>query len=186
MALCKQRENDLAALRLQGAIQQKSGLPFILASVFIWLMLILLYHSNLPIQQKNVYAFFCSTPLLPLAYVIAKCIGVDFKNKENPLSALGILFSMNQMLYILIVMWVCSYAPEKMLMVYAMVFGAHLLPYGWLYASRLYVLFSLFIPCSVLYLGVQYSPQTITIFMFAVELCFSILLRRENRRCLRQ
>ena len=54
----------------------------------------------------------------------------DFQNKENPLSGLGLLISLNQMLYILIAMWVYAVMPEKMLMVYAIIFGAHLLPYG--------------------------------------------------------
>lgn len=40
--------------------------------------------------------------LVPLAYLISKLIGVDFQNKDNPLSNLGLLFTINQILYILI------------------------------------------------------------------------------------
>ena len=57
------------------------------------------------------------------------------QSKDNPLTALGILFSVNQMLYLLIAMWVYAAVPEKFVIVLAMIFGAHLLPYGWLYRS---------------------------------------------------
>ena len=75
---------------------------------------------------------------MPLAYFVSKLIKVDFQNKGNPLTNLGILFSVNQILYLLIAMWVYGTVPEKMLMVIAMIFGAHLLPYGWLYKSKVY------------------------------------------------
>jgi len=43
---------------------------------------------------------------------------------------LGVLFSVNQLLYLLIAMWIYPTVPEEMVMVLAMIFGAHLLPYG--------------------------------------------------------
>lgn len=73
-------------------------------------------------MTKNLLTFCCSTPLV----------------------------SLNQMLYLLIALWIYAAVPEKMLMVYAMIFGAHLLPYGWLYQSKSYYLFSLVIPITVL------------------------------------
>lgn len=77
----------------------------------------------------------------PLAWGLSKVLKIDFEGKGNPLSKAGILFSVNQMLYILIAMWVLSAVPEKMLMVYAMIFGAHLMPFSWLYRSRSYMVF---------------------------------------------
>ncbi|MCS4468908.1 hypothetical protein JTS96_12125 [Clostridium botulinum] len=50
---------------------------------------------------------------MPLAYMISKVIKVDFTNKENPLTNLGVLFSLNQMLYLLIAMWIYQEVPEK-------------------------------------------------------------------------
>ena len=70
--------------------------------------------------------------LFPLAWGLSKALKIDFEGKGNPLTKAGILFSVNQMLYILIAMWVFSAVPEKMLMVYAMIFGAHLMPFSWL------------------------------------------------------
>ena len=55
--------------------------------------------------------------------------------------------------------------PEKMLMVYAMIFGAHLLPYGWLYQSKTYYVLSVLIPILVLFVGCNYPIATIAILM---------------------
>lgn len=41
----------------------------------------------------------------------------EFSAKDNPLNSLGILFSMNQFLYLLIAMWVYPTVPGKMVMV---------------------------------------------------------------------
>ena len=42
------------------------------------------------------------------------------------------------MLYLLIAMWIYAAVPDKMVMVIAIIFGAHLLPFGWLYDSKVY------------------------------------------------
>ena len=104
------------------AIRQKKGLHFILASVVIWGLILAAHITNLPIETKNLITFCCSAILFPLAWSISKALGVDFEGKGNPLTKAGILFSVNQMLYILIAMWVFAAVPEKMLMVYAMIF----------------------------------------------------------------
>ena len=140
----------LQELRADNTRKQKRGLHFIITSVFVWVAILIIHTSSLPVLTKNLYTFFCSAPLVPLAFLISKVIGVDFQNKDNPLSNLGLLFSMNQMLYILIAMWVYAAVPDKMLMVYAMIFGAHLLPYGWLYQSKTYYVLSVIIPIMVL------------------------------------
>ncbi|HCY07033.1 MAG TPA: hypothetical protein DHS57_07230, partial [Erysipelotrichaceae bacterium] len=87
-----------------------------------------------------------------------------------PLGNLGFLFTMNQMLYILIVMWVFNAVPEKMIMVYAMVFGAHLLPYSWLYKSRGYAIFSIIIPIISLILGNLYNGFILSFTLVLVEI----------------
>lgn len=110
--------------------------------------------SAMSIAARNLFTFSCSAPLIPIAYFISKLIKSDFKGGGNPLNNLGLLFTLNQILYILIAMWVFNAMPEKMLMVYAMIFGAHLLPFGWLYCSKAYYVFSVIIPVCVLVLGI--------------------------------
>lgn len=178
------KENLISALqelRIDNTKKSKRGLPFIIASVLIWIAVLCVHLSPLSILTKNLLTFCCSTPLVPMAYFISKLIGVDFQNKDNPLTKLGVLFSVNQMLYILIAMWVYAAVPEKMLMVYAMIFGAHLLPYGWLYQSKTYYVLSVLIPILVLFVGCNYPIATITILMLFIEIIFCIFLIIENK-----
>lgn len=173
----------LQELREDNITKQKRGLHFILASIIIWGGVWGVHMSSLPILTKNLYTFFCSAPLVPLSYLISKLIGVEFQNKENPLSNLGLLLSLNQMLYILIAMWVYAAVPEKMLMVYAMIFGAHLLPYGWLYQSKMYYIFSIVIPIVVLLTGLYVSTVVVAALMFGIEIVFAICLFIEYSVC---
>lgn len=172
---------SLQALKMDNIKAQKKGLHFILASIFIWIVILGIQVSLLPIMLKNLFTFFCSTPLVPLAFLLSKILKIDFQNKENPLSKLGLLISFNQMLYILIAMWVYAAMPEKMLMVYAIIFGAHLLPFGWLYQSKSYYVLSVCIPITVLLLGIFTPTFCIAAFMLIIEVIFSFLLIIENK-----
>ncbi|MBC2723280.1 hypothetical protein [Desulfosporosinus sp.] len=172
---------NLEELRLNCAIKQKKGLHFILASIIIWCIILIIHSTSLPNLTKNLFTFCSTAPLMPLAFLVSKIIKVDFQNKENPLTNLGILFSANQMLYLLIAMWVYPTLPEKMLMVIAMIFGAHLLPYGWLYKSTSYVVFAILIPILSLIIGISFEPYMLAIMMIIIEILFSICLIVENK-----
>lgn len=136
----------------------------------------------LPILTKNLFTFCFTAPLMPLAFFISKIIKVDFQNKKNPLTYLGILFSVNQILYLLIAMWVYPTIPEKMLMVIAMIFGAHLLPYSWLYKSRSYLVFSIAVPILALIVGLNFEPYVLAALMIIIEILFSGSLILEDRK----
>ena len=86
------------------------------------------------------------------------------------------------MLYILIVMWVYAAVPEKMVMVYAMVFGAHLMPFSWLYDSRSYMVFSIVVPILSLIVGLIYPPAVLAAMMIVVEATFSVCLYQECKK----
>ena len=173
---------ELQELQIDSIRKQKRGLHFIMASVFVWMAVLIIHLSALPIMTKNLFTFCCSAPLVLLAYLFSHILKIDFQNKGNPLSVLGLLFSLNQLFYILIAMWIYAAIPEKMLMVYAMIFGAHLLPYGWLYRSKSYYTFSVIIPVVVLLLGIYSSAIAIVIFMIVTEAVFCVLLIIENKK----
>ena len=86
------------------------------------------------------------------------------------------------MLYLLIAMWIYPTLPEKMLMVIAMIFGAHLLPYSWLYKSKTYMIMSILISISSLIIGSISTRTVLSIMMIAFEGIFTILLIVENRK----
>ena len=160
---------------------QKRGLHFIMASVIIWALVAIVNFTKLPIETKNLLTFCCTCPLMPLAWMLSKPLGITFSDKENPLSSLGIIMSMAQIPYLLIVMWVYAAVPEKMVMTLAMVFGAHLLPFGWLYDSKVYYIMSAVVTIGALVLGLMFPPQILALCMVAVEIIFCLLLVAENK-----
>lgn len=87
------------------------------------------------------------------------------------------------MIYLLIAMWIYPTIPEKMLMVIAIIFGAHLLPYGWLYKSKSYTVASILIPILSLAIGIKFQPYILASMMLLVEILFSISLIIENKKC---
>jgi hypothetical protein len=173
---------NLEDMRLDCSIKQKKGLHFILASIIIWSVVTGIHFTSLPILSKNFLTFCFTAPLMPLAYMISRIIKVDFTNKGNPLTNLGLLFSFNQMLYLLIAMWVYPTVPEKMVMIVAMIFGAHLLPYGWLYRSKSYIVMSVIIPIIALIVGINLPSYMVAGTMVLVEVLFSLLLVFEVKR----
>lgn len=168
-------------LRVDSAVRQKKGLHFIAASVIVWLIVVLIHASSLPIAGKNMFTFICSAPLMGLAMLLAKILHIDFQTKDNPLTALGILVSTNQVLYLPIAMWVFNVMPDKMLMVYAMICGAHLLPFGWLYGSMSYLIYSILITLASLFIGLIFEPVVLAAFMLVIEISFCLCLAGENR-----
>lgn len=172
----------LQTLREDNIRKQKRGLHFIAASVVIWAAILMVELTTLSVEAKNLLVFCCSAPMLPLAYLLSRVLKIDFVNADNPLSRLGLIMSVNQILYILIAMWVFAAVPDKMLMVYAMIFGAHLFPYGWLYASRTYYVFAALIPLLSLLLGLLTSNVVLAVCLSAFEAVFCSLLALENSR----
>ena len=169
-------------VRSQYAFSQKRGLHFIMASVVIWILIAIIHATSLPIETKDLLTFCCACPLMPLAWAFSKVLKVTFSDKGNPLSSLGIILSCAQIPYLLIVMWGMSSVPELMVMLFAMVFGAHLLPFGWFYRSGAYYVMSGVIPVGALLLGLLTSPLVLSLAMIGVEGIFCLLLYLECRK----
>ena len=174
-------KEQLEQTKLACARTQKRGLHFIMASVIIWAMVFVVHITQLPIETKNLLTFCCTCPLMLLAWLLSKPLGITFSDKSNPLSALGIVLSCAQLPYLLIVMWVYAAVPAKMVMALALVFGAHLLPFGWLYNSRVYYFMTAAVTIMALIVGLLFPPHVLALCMVAVELIFCLLLIAENR-----
>jgi hypothetical protein len=173
---------NLDELKIDIAKRGKKGLHFIIASVFIWCAVLVV--SLLPIEDiliKNLLTFCFTAPLLPLAYMISKIIKAEFSAKDNPLNKLGIMFSVNQFLYLLIAMWVYPTVPNKMVMVLAIIFGAHLLPFGWLYKSKAYSVMSVLISFTSIIIGIMFNSTVVSMVMVVFEVIFCIWLTFENK-----
>ncbi|MBR5421506.1 MAG: hypothetical protein IK115_10190 [Lachnospiraceae bacterium] len=176
-------DQSLNELKKDAQKAQKKGLPFIMSSVLIWFLILLMQFTGKPVSTVNLYTFMCSCMLLPLSVLFSKIIKADtFRKSDNPISKLGFICTMNQMLYILIVMWAFNRNPEAMLMLYAMVFGAHLLPFGWVYDSKAYVVFSIADTFGALLIAVFFGNVAMAAFMIVMQAVLTILLFAEIRR----
>ena len=168
-------------LRSRFVMTQKRGLHFIIPSVFIWAAILVLQFIITDLNARNIAVFCASAMLLPLSFLVSKILGINFSDKENPLSRPGFLFTMNQMLYITIVMWTCAAAPEKMVMVYGIVFAAHLLPFGWLYRSRAYSVMSVSGTAAALFSGIFGGAVVTALVMTICEIVLVVWLITENK-----
>lgn len=161
------------------SLKQKKGLHFIVASIFVWAAILVVQLTGFDDLKKNLLTFCCTAILMPLAWMFSRLLHIDFQNKENPLTKAGLLFSINQLLYLLIAMWVFNAVPDKMLMVLTMIFGAHLMPFSWLYASKYYFVLSIFIPLMALILGLFAPPFILAAIMVVIEIIFALFLFHE-------
>ena len=164
-------------------ILQKKGAPFMMASVVIWTLVTITRMLPVDIMTKNLYTFYCPGMLLPCVLIFSKIIGAHvFKNRSNPFNKLGFINTANQMLYLLIVMWAFNQKPDAMLMLFAMVFGAHLLPFSWLYDSKTYLVMSLVTTFGSMLISIFAGEVFVGIFMILCQIIMSVLLLLECRK----
>ena len=174
---------DLEMLKKENIITQKKGLPFILASVFIWGVILLIQFWDKPLITRNFYLFSSSCLLVPLAFLFSKILKAgSFKKTSNPLGKLGLLCTMNQMLYLLIVMWAFRECPEAMLMLDAIVFAAHLFPFSWLYDSKAYLIFSVTETVGALIIYMLAGNKAAALFMILMQVGLCVALFAELKK----
>jgi hypothetical protein len=174
---------DINELRRETQKIQKNGAPFMLASVILWALIAVVRILPITLYTQNLLTFCCSMLLIPFAFIFSKIIGADiFKKTENPINKLGFLCTMNQMLYLLIVMWAFSQNPEVMVMLFAMVFGGHLLPYSWVYSSKTYLVMSIVLTLGSLIVFNVFGAFVMCIFVTVCQIITSTLLLVECRK----
>jgi|LSQX01.1.fsa_nt_gb hypothetical protein len=176
--------NHIEAARHDISIRCKKGLPFILAAAVLWTAITIIYAMpTLQLRLKIYLTFFCSTPLIPLALLISKLIKAEFSIKSNPLSQLGFYFSIGQILYFPIIMWMFPNAPKGFIMALAIITGAHFFPFSWLYNSKSYLIMSIIIPVVISVVGWSAEPSQLVrvpaamlvlIFIFGIWLGFEV------------
>ena len=179
----KSFENNYRELKTEAMILQKKGLPFMMASVVIWTAVTIVRTLPVDVMTKNLYTFYCPGLLIPCVVIFSLMIGArPFAKRKNPFNKLGLLNTMNQMLYLLIVMWAFNQKPEAMLMLFAMVFGAHLLPFSWLYESKTYLVMSLVTTIGSMLISIFAPELYVGIFMIVCQIVMSVLLLIECKK----
>ena len=178
----KTRKQVLSELKIEYAVKQKKGLPFIMASAVLWTIMLAAFLTNLDLSVKNMIAMCCSALLFPVGILFGKLIKVDIFSKENPLSGLSVVAALNQVLYLPIVLWAMYAAPEKMIMAYAIIVGAHFLTYYWIYFSPTYFYAAIIIPVTSLIFGIYFSQVIICLAFVLYDILICVLLHLETRQ----
>ena len=175
--------NCLDELKRDAKEIQKNGLPFMLASVIIWAVILTIQFMKKQVVSLNLYTFMSSCLLMPLAFFFSKLIKADiFKKTANPVNKLGFLCTMNQLLYLIIVMWAFSKSPEAMLMLYAIVFAAHLFPFGWVYNSKTYTVTAVIETIGAIVLFFLFGRKVMAAFLVVAQIIVCICLAIEMRK----
>lgn len=172
----------LNQLKKEMQTQQLKGLPFTLSANVIWITISIIYSLNIDLSFKNLLTFCVSSIMLPIALLIAKRLKINIFAKDHPLTALGMTFTMNQMLYLFIVMLLMNRQPELMLISYAIVYAAHLFPYHWLYDSKTYQWGSVILSISSLIIYLMTNHFILSIYMVAFMGIFNYFLYRETKQ----
>ena len=169
--------NGLNELRKDAAVLQKRGLPFMMASVLLWtaIMLSRIFMTN--VNEMNFFTFCTSALLMPLASLFGKLLGVDiYRKSTNPINKLGFLCNINQFLYLPIAMWAYSAHPDSMLLIYAIIFSAHLLPFSWVYDSRIYFTAAFVESIGVILIGYRFGYPIAMGFIVIMQIIVCIRL----------
>ena len=178
----KSKNQVLNELKIEYAVKQKKGLPFIMASAVLWTIMLITFLTDLDIAIKNIIAMCCSALLMPVGMLFGKIIKVNIFSKENPLGSLSIVAVLNQLLYLPIVLWAMYDVPDKMIMVYAVVVGAHFLTYYWIYFSPTYFYASIIIPIVSLIFGLYFSQVIVCLAFVVFDILICLLLCLENKQ----
>lgn len=85
-------------------------------------------------------------------------------------------------MYLPIVLWAMYAVPDKMIMVYAIVVGAHFLTYYWIYFSPTYFYASIIIPIVSLIFGLYFSQVIVCLAFVIFDILICLLLCLENKQ----
>lgn len=166
---------EMAAHKKEYAASQKYGAHFISASLIIWIFITVVNFLDITQYYKNVLSLYSSAVLVPLALLFSKIYKIKFSDKDNPLNSAGLVFALNQMLYLLIVILVWLIKPEQMLTAYAIVVGAHFLPYSWLYDSVTYRIVAIVIPVAAILLSLLQLSFAVPIMMVVADVVMIVV-----------
>lgn len=65
-------QEAIQSMRQDSAAKNKRGIAFIGASIVIWLGILIIQRMELPVNTRNLYSFFMTSLLMPLAAMITR------------------------------------------------------------------------------------------------------------------
>lgn len=135
-----------AKMKLQLQQKTKKWVDFILAASITWLLIAWIWIFTINTSyEKSVFTFVIGAALLPIALALSKIFKTEWKIKDNPLQPLWLWLNFAQLIYFPFLIFMLAKYPEYFIMSYAIITGAHLFPYSWLYDEIWYAIIAIII-----------------------------------------
>lgn len=178
-------KTHLNEARLDLAYRAKQGIDFITAATIIWLLITIIWNTNLDLSIKNTATLAVSGIMMPLAFLFSKVYKSEWKIKENPLHPLGLLLNLAQIFYFPILVLVIKLMPAYFVPVYMIITGAHFFPYAWFYKQPVYAIMAGVISLGAIILSftvVASSPMIVPLVMTMILAILIVVLYVSNKR----
>ncbi|WP_313428628.1 DUF7010 family protein [Siminovitchia terrae] len=150
---------NISDMKNELATQSKNGISFLSSAVIVWIIFTFIFFLPLDIKWKNILMLWCSGIMFPMAVTLSKFFKVDWRSKGLPLSDLGLVLNLAQLMYFPILLLVFVNYPSDMVAVFAIITAAHLFPYGWLYQAMPYYIYAPVVSVMVMILGFARSSH---------------------------
>lgn len=167
--------------RLSIATQRGIGMP--MAGLLFWLGVAWLTR-RFPAEQAALYSFFLTGVVFPIGMLFTRIAGGDLFAKSPGLTPLGALLAALQFFYWPMIILVFNLSPAWTPWVMAVLFGAHFLPYAWLYRSRAYAFLTISVAVSLSALVVIARGPMPTVVPLVTAACYGVAIVwmwRENQ-----
>lgn len=178
--------NHLAKWKSEMQHQAKNGIDFILSAGLLWLAISYLWTLEHTAYNKSVFTFMLGALMLPLAFGLSKILRTNWKVKANPLQPLGLWLNLAQLAYFPFLIFMLLEDPDYFVMAYAIITGAHLLPYAWFYDEMGYAVGAVGIGIGVLLITLSLDRKNIWVVpLFTSAMLFLLagwILFRNKRR----
>ena len=165
---------ELRQLKSEIQLNAKNGVDFIISAAIVWFAISYIWTLNYSSYGKSILTFIVGAILLPLALGMSKILKTNWKIKDNPLQPLGLWLNFAQLIYFPFLIFVLIKYPDYFIMAYAIITGAHLFPYAWVYDEMTYAVSAVVISAGALIIALTISTEKIYIIPVFTALIFSI------------
>lgn len=153
----------LAYLKQEIQLKAKNGLDFIVAASILWFAITVIWTLDQSSYNKSIFTFMIGSLMLPLAFAFSKLFATTWKIKGNPLQPLGMWLNVAQVFYFPFLIFILLKSPDYCIMTFAIITGAHFLPYAWFYDEKAYAAAAAVIPIGGLLITLNFDDQQLWI-----------------------
>lgn len=158
---------NLEECRRDCAKKQQLGLPFMLGAAIAWCVMLIVHSTPFAQTMKNLLCLIITGTIFPLSFVSARLLRANLRSEGNALAGLGSLFISCTLFTLPVAAWASSAAPERGLMVLALLFAAIMPLFAWLYKSKAYRIMAFSLPVGALVIGHLFPLTVLALAMTA-------------------